>query len=264
MKNITAIVRLFSILAMSVLVACSAGSRVSSQGTTNNVVWPAVDRVTFDNGQGTFPSLDHLALITEGMTKDQLYHLLGRPHFDEGFFAVREWDYLFHFHTPGMGKNGVSTCQFKVLYDRDMLTRDRYWRAVEPADGLCPPGVMQRRLSLSADALFAFDSSELKDKKGIAELDALAVAIKQTGMIKQITILGYTDYLGSKRYNQLLSQARAQTVRDYLIAKGIAAQMITATGRGDADPVVKCEGSGSRAALIECLQPNRRIELRLE
>lgn len=38
-----------------------------------------------------------------GLTKDDIYKIPGRPHYDEGMYGVREWDYLFHFHTPGVG-----------------------------------------------------------------------------------------------------------------------------------------------------------------
>lgn len=248
----------------ALLSACAAGSRVSPQGTTNEVIWPAVGDVSFDGGKGTFPSQDHLALIAEGMTKDQLYHLLGRPHFDEGFFAVQEWDYLFHFHTPGVGYNNVSTCQYKVLYDQTMLTRSFYWKAVEPADGVCPPN--QDSFILSADALFDFDDYVLSAmlNKGRAQLDALAKAIRQNGIKKKVTISGYTDYIGNTEYNQQLSSARAQTVRNYLISKGIASNAITAIGYGEENPVVTCDGVSGRQALIACLAPNRRVEVSVD
>ena len=58
-----------------------------------------------------------------GLTKDDIYKILGRPHYDEGM-GVREWDYLFHFYTPGVGVDpentsgveGITTCQYKVIF----------------------------------------------------------------------------------------------------------------------------------------------------
>lgn len=253
-----------TLLGATLLTACAAGSKVSPQGTTDEVIWPAVKDVSFDGGRGTFPSRDHLALIREDMTKDQLYHLLGRPHFDEGFFGVQEWDYLFYFHTPGVGVNNVSTCQFKILFDSNMLTRNLYWHAVEPTNQSCPPE--QNTFDLSADALFDFDGSELGMMKDSSkeQLDSLAKAIMQSGVNKNVTIVGYTDRLGDANYNQRLSQARAQTVRQYLTTKGISPAKITAIGRGSANPLVQCESEISRSALIECLQPNRRVEVTLD
>ncbi|XOT98610.1 outer membrane protein assembly factor BamE, partial [Alcaligenes pakistanensis] len=75
---------------------------------------------------GSYPNIDNLRQVREGVTRDQLYDLLGRPHFAEGF-KVREWDYLFHFNTA----QGIKTCQFKVLFDQDMLGRSFYWQPSE-------------------------------------------------------------------------------------------------------------------------------------
>lgn len=53
-----------------------------------------------------------------GMNKDQIYNLIGRPHFKEGF-VVREWDYLFN-------SNGTQ-CQFKILFDKNMNVGSTLW-----------------------------------------------------------------------------------------------------------------------------------------
>jgi OOP family OmpA-OmpF porin len=44
-----------------------------------------------------------------------------------------------------------------------------------------------------------------------------------------------------------------------LATKGVNSDVITSTGRGEAVPVVACEGVKDRKALIKCLQPNRRV-----
>lgn len=131
----------FSLAAMMMLAACATKSNVRADGTTDKPVFPKPFSVTFNNDRGTFPTQDELDNVKAGMTKDELYKLLGRPHYDEGMFNVREWDYLFHFHTPGQGTNDVTTCQFKVLYDNDKIARSFYWRAVDPENAACPPAV---------------------------------------------------------------------------------------------------------------------------
>lgn len=121
------------------LMACSTtGTQIKADGTSDEIRWPNPDSTTFNKDRGTFPNLENLGKIRSGMSKDQLYDLIGRPQFNEGF-RVREWDYLFHFDTPGQGTEGVTTCQYKVLFDNKKFARSFHWRAVDPVDGVCPP-----------------------------------------------------------------------------------------------------------------------------
>ncbi|MCC8397494.1 outer membrane protein assembly factor BamE [Paraburkholderia sp. MMS20-SJTR3] len=221
--------------------------------------------------EGTFPNLDNLRRVGPGLTKNQLYDLLGRPHFDEGEFNVREWDYVFNFRT-GKG-NEYITCQYKVLFDHNKLAQEFYWKPDSCADQLTPkvaaptaniivPAAAPRKVTLSADALFAFDRSDLGNmqRAGKEKLDQLAVQLRQMKSLKNVQVLGYTDRLGSDAHNLSLSQARAATVRSYLMQRGVPAVVIDARGMGSAAPVVMCSQKSKRA-LIDCLHPNRRVEL---
>ncbi len=98
-----------AVLAAGVLSACATKSNVKADGTTDNPVFPKPYSVTLDNNRGTFPTYDELDLMRPGLTKDDIYKILGRPHYDEGMYGVREWDYLFHFHTPGVGIDPENT-----------------------------------------------------------------------------------------------------------------------------------------------------------
>ena len=121
--------------------ACnSVNSHPNRNGESDRLDWPNVSKTTFNKQRGTFPNLNNLNQIRSGMTKDELYDLIGRPHFDEGF-RVREWDYLFHFNTPGVGTEGVTTCQYKVLFDSQRYARSFHWHAVDPVNAACPPVV---------------------------------------------------------------------------------------------------------------------------
>ena len=134
-------------------------------------VWPKWDRVTFNKTRGTFSDLGSLKQVRAGLTKDDLYYLIGRPHYGE-MWRPREWNYLFHFHTPGQGTNGVTTCQFKVLFDKNMFSNETYWHAVDPENATCPPQQpapaapaqqQHHRYTLSSDVLIAFDRGSEQD-----------------------------------------------------------------------------------------------------
>ena len=97
--------------------------------------------------------------------------------------------------------------------------------------------------------------------QGKAELDDVAAKLGRLERLDQVRIIGHTDYLGSDSYNMRLSQQRAETVRNYLISRGVPANVLYAYGAGETQPVKQCDNRGNRAELIACLQPNRRVEL---
>lgn len=259
----------FFVITALTLSACATKSNVKSDGTTDEPVFPKPYSVTFNNNRGTFPTWDELSNVKAGMTKDELYKLLGRPHYDEGMFGVREWDYLFHFHTNGQGTNNVTTCQFKVIYDKDKYTRSFFWRAVDPEDAVCPPTPrtpQMQKYELNADALFAFDKSGEKDMlpAGKAQLDELARELQNYQKLTALRIIGHTDRLGSQAYNKGLSERRAETVRRYLVARGVPAGIMSARGVGKTQQIKECPNGMPRADLIACLQPNRRVVVEIE
>ena len=118
-----------------------------------------------------------------------------------------------------------------------------------------------QKINFAADALFDFDKSELKPQ-GKAMLDELLTTLKGA-TYEVIVAIGHTDRIGSVKYNQKLSVKRAESVKQYLVDKGIAANRIYAEGKGKSQPVTKpgdCKGKRS-PALIACLQPDRRVDV---
>lgn len=128
-----------------------------------------------------------------------------------------------------------------------------------------PAPVVIRRVSLSADSLFDFDRSTIKPA-GRVSLDKLAADLQGVDFAS-VQVIGYTDRLGSTKYNNALSSRRAAAVGDYLVRSGgLAANKIVAQGAGEASPVTRaadCRGAAQTPALIACLAPDRRVEVEI-
>ena len=134
--------------------------------------------------------------------------------------------------------------------DKDILSAGACQKAA-PA-----PEAQSAKVTLSADTLFAFDSDNLSAEGQLALDDLVS---RMAGMdVEVILATGYTDRLGSESYNQKLSEARAQAVKDYLGTKGVAADSVQTEGRGAAEAVADCADVKGKKELVECLAPNRR------
>jgi OOP family OmpA-OmpF porin len=123
-----------------------------------------------------------------------------------------------------------------------------------------PPRMVIQKLTLSTDVLFEFNKAELKDA-GKQKLDELADQVKGA-KVDEIVVVGHADRIGSESYNAKLSEARAQSVKDYLAERGAQTNVITAQGKGESAPVTgdQCKKMAGKK-LIECLQPDRRVEI---
>lgn len=251
--------------ALAVLAACSTVSDVDSAGHTQEPVFPAMKDASMP--EGSYVNLENLGKMRAGMTKHQVLDLLGHPQFSEGMFGVREWDYIFKFRQADGLPDKV--CQYKVLYDTDYIAQSFYFRPADCMQRASPPPSMPapapqapaRTLSLAADASFAFGSAILRPE-GKAKLDELADGLREAELIS-LDIVGYTDRIGSVQSNIQLSQARANAVRGYLIQRGVSGALISAQGRGPAEPLVNCPGA-TTPEVIACLAPNRRTSVAVQ
>ena len=126
-----------------------------------------------------------------------------------------------------------------------------------------PPPPERRRVSFEAESLFTFDHADIKPA-GRAALDKFAADTRGT-RFDVVVVEGHTDRLGSDRYNQALSQRRADAVKNYLVSSGgFEAGKVSSVGKGEMQPVTKpdtCKGTKPTASLIACLQPDRRVEI---
>jgi len=120
-------------------------------------------------------------------------------------------------------------------------------------------------ISLSGDALFAFDKATL-NSSALWRLDDLADKIKSVAQLEEVVLVGHTDRMrsdGHHERNQLLSEQRAESIKKYLVGKGIPAEKIHASGVGSTQPLIECSTKQSKTKQIDCLQPNRRVEITL-
>ena len=115
-----------------VLSACGTGSRLSVDGSQDQLVFPAPD--TASNLGGSYPLTEGLRKLKPGMNKNQIAALLGRPQFQEGFFGVREWDYVLNVTndagTPQM------VCQLKAVFTSSDEARNFYRKCGDSVESL--------------------------------------------------------------------------------------------------------------------------------
>lgn len=119
------------------------------------------------------------------------------------------------------------------------------------------------KITLSAEVLFDFDKDTLRDE-GKNILDAEVTGkMKAHPEVELVLITGHTDRIGTDKYNQRLSERRANQVKKYLMSQGIEESRLHAVGKGEKEPVVDCKGVFGKKA-IDCLQPNRRVVVEVE
>ncbi len=136
---------------------------------------------------------------------------------------------------------------------------------VIPIGGRAAPPPVTRTYELSADALFAFNKANLSSQ-GVSTVNNFASDLNQVSY-NSVRVAGHTDPIGSDAYNQDLSERRAGTVQGQLVTQGVPADRISAVGYGESQLKVTpadCASAKSKAALVDCYQPNRRVEVTVE
>ena len=129
-----------------------------------------------------------------------------------------------------------------------------------PAPAPAKPAAAKPEKVTTASAVnFDFDRYVIRpDARG--KLDDMVGKLRNVNL-EVIIAVGHADRLGSDAYNMKLSVRRADSVKAYLVSKGVAASRVYTEGKGERQPVKDCKGEGKTKALIACLEPNRRAEL---
>lgn len=243
------------------LSACTRSiSDVDSQGKTDHPVFPEASHAV--RSEGSFVNLDNLKQMRSGLTKAEVYELIGTPHFNEGVLRVKEWDYIFHFT---LNDNSVLTCQYKVLFDKDMKAQSFFYKPEGCLNALktpmANPAVQKIDRTLAAESLFSFGSATLSHT-GENEIRQLIASLPKKS-VKQVRITGHADRIGDSEKNNELSLARADAVKTLLIEEGIPETAIETRGMGSSQPLVICPGK-TTPAVVACLAKNRRITINIQ
>lgn len=128
-------------------------------------------------------------------------------------------------------------------------------------DFMAPVGEMEKGAPVPvSEAMFIvfFDWDKYNITAGANDvLDAVAQEVKNRKDIKGIVVVGHTDSSGSDKYNDKLSQRRADSIRDGLAARGVAKDLVRVEARGEHDLLVKTPDNVREPA-------NRRGQITLE
>lgn len=197
-----------------------------------------VDEVTIDADDGPSPAeIDALAVAVEAMVGNLV----------EGDAVLADGEVT----VSGTPFDTAGRAAFEELAEAAGVTLELTGRPV--ADGESAAD-LQRELDefVRANPIdFEPASIELTDE-AIPIVDQIAARAARLDGV-EIVVVGFTDGEGAAESNELYSLGRALVVRDRLIDRGLAAEAVSAEGRGDSEPVLGADGTEDRAA-------SRRVE----
>jgi len=115
--------------------------------------------------------------------------------------------------------------------------------------------IRDNRIELGQKIQFALGKSDILSES-FALMDELAKTIQENPQVQKVSIEGHASDEGDDKYNLLLSKARAEAVRQYLVSKGVAADRLSSTGFGESKPLVANDSPANR-------EKNRRVEFHI-
>jgi len=133
--------------------------------------------------------------------------------------------------------------------------------AVAPPPPPAPPPpekqvkIRDNRIELGQKIQFAYDKAEILPAS-FALMDELAKVMQENPQVQKVSIEGHASDEGEDKHNLLLSKARAEAVRAYLVSKGVSTERLTSTGYGETRPLVSNDTDAGR-------EQNRRVEFHI-
>lgn len=191
------------------------------------------------------------------LNRQSVTDLLGSP--NDPLAATDLNDWFYNINLP-LSDDDYLVCQLKLSFSEQVLTSAQ-WRRQQCStllEALKEPA--QQLITFSADLLFDFDSFVISSAGNEKISQAVQDAVSKFDA-PSFLVTGHTDRLGSAEYNLQLSEKRARAVADAMTRNGISSRQISLRGRGESDPLVECAQAPNRNSLINCLAPNRRVEI---
>jgi OOP family OmpA-OmpF porin len=127
------------------------------------------------------------------------------------------------------------------------------------------PVATSDKVTIPADTLFEFDRAEVTPtgKERITQFTQQLKALN----LEAVVAVGHADRIGTDKYNQSLSERRAEAIKTLLVSQGVETARVFAEGKGESQPVTgdACKDmgkeSGHNRKLVACLAPDRRVVL---
>jgi OOP family OmpA-OmpF porin len=114
------------------------------------------------------------------------------------------------------------------------------------------PKPVAEKVTFAADVLFDFDKAVIKPE-GKSKLDDISNKVRGVNL-EVVIAIGHADSVGTDQYNQRLSVRRAESVKAYLVSKGIEGNRVYTEGKGEKQPVADNKTREGRGK-------NRRVEI---
>lgn len=267
---------------MSLLIGLSASVFATINGFDPSIKFPQKDKAAPFLKAHFYANEGDLNDMAVGLTREQVRLLVGSSQLHASIVTAHSMSYIFKFSE--LDKHEL-VCQYLIQFDDQQRVSGSYLDSQACVDHLHPPrpgssstqteaGAQtstptplplpdQPKLSIPTNMLFGFDQSRLKDLPESVKdtLRTFADQLKSNdATLNSVTITGYTDRIGDDAYNVKLSTARAETIKDYLVVRGVDAAKINVDGKGSAAPVVQCSETNPKK-LVACLAPNRRVDI---
>jgi len=140
------------------------------------------------------------------------------------------------------------------LWSKHMEEQKAAMEQATQGTGVSVSQTADNQLKLDIPSDVSFDTNRYDIKPNLRPiLDRFATTLNQNP-VTRVTIIGHTDSTGTDAINNPLSVNRAASTRDYLVARGVAANRIAIDGRGSREPIADNNTGTGRAK-------NRRVEV---